>query len=94
MIIGHIKKKLYPIRNPTTEKRHARAEAIEKELELWQQDAATFVEFDDSVTINYLTIVQSRALKLSLANAEILLYRSFLLDDIDNYNPSMVLVLI
>jgi hypothetical protein len=85
MVIGHILKKMYPLRIPTPEKRHARADAIERELELWQQDAATFVEFDESVFVNYLGIIQSRALKLSFANAEILLYRNFLLEDINNF---------
>jgi hypothetical protein len=58
-----------------------RVRDIEMELEWWQEKAATFLYSEESILCNLLTVIQSRALKLALANAEILLYRTYLLDD-------------
>jgi hypothetical protein len=89
MIIGHILKKIYPIKAPTPEKRHARVETIEKELQIWLEDAASFVEFDESFLVSHLGIIQSKALKLAYANVEILLYRTFLLDNTQKHTSKL-----
>jgi hypothetical protein len=40
-----------------------------------------FSLLEESMLCNTLTVIQIRALKLALANVEILLYRTYLLDD-------------
>jgi len=53
------------------------------ELSAWKEEAATFIYLQESNFSNRLTVFQARALKLALTNVEILLYRTYLLDDVD-----------
>ena len=58
------------------------------ELGSRQEEAATFLYLEESMLCNTLTVIQSRALKLALANVEILLYRTYLLDDAEYWTTS------
>jgi hypothetical protein len=46
-----------------------------------RKEAAAFLYSEVSILCNLLTVIRSRALKLALVNAGILLYRTYLLDD-------------
>jgi hypothetical protein len=61
--------------------RRDRVRNIEMELGSWREEAATFLYLEESMLCNTLTVIQSRALKLALADIEILLYQTYLLDD-------------
>lgn len=61
--------------------RRDRVRDIEMELGSRQEEAATFLYLEESMLCNTLTVIQNRALKLALADIEILLYRTYLLDD-------------
>jgi hypothetical protein len=84
-IIGHLQKKVYPLQSISPNERRDRVKELEMELSSWKEEAATFIYLKESNFSNRLTVFQSRALKLALANIEILLYRTYLLDDADDY---------
>ena len=83
-----MQKKVYPVRPIDPVERRDRVRDIEFELKKWQEDSATFIEFEESMHHSYLTTIQSRALQLALANVEILLYRAYLLDDIQYFTQN------
>ncbi|KAE9371616.1 hypothetical protein N431DRAFT_545824 [Stipitochalara longipes BDJ] len=87
-IIGHLQRKVYPLQSISPSERRDRVEEIEMELSSWKEEAATFIYLQESNFSNRLTVFQSRALKLALANIEILLYRTYLLDDINEYTSN------
>lgn len=69
-----MQKRVYPLQPITPNVRRDRVRDIEVELEWLQEEAATFLYSEESILCNLLTVIQSRALKLALANAGILLY--------------------
>jgi galactonate dehydratase len=79
---------VYPVRPIDAVERRDRVREIELELKSWREEAATFIEFDERVLHTYLMTIQSRAQQLALANVEILLYRAYLLDDIEYYTQN------
>jgi len=84
-IIGHLQKNVYPLQPISSIVRREKVKEIEIELSSWKEEAATFIYLQESIFSNRLTAFQGRALKLALANIEILLYRTYLLDDVDEY---------
>jgi hypothetical protein len=76
---------VYPVRPIDPVERRDSVREIEVELKLWREDSATFIEFEESMHHSSLTTIQSRALQLAFANVETLLYRAYLLDDIQYF---------
>lgn len=79
---------MYPVRPLDPAELRGRVREIELELKTWQKDFATSIEFEENTYHRCFTIVQSRALQLSSAEVEDLLYRAYLQEDIQYFTQN------
>jgi hypothetical protein len=83
-----VQKKVYPIRPIDPFERRDKVREIEIELKSWRDESANFIDLKERARDRYFILIQSRALQLAFANLEILLYRAYLLDDIQYYTQN------